>query len=81
MSTRIKLPEKPTVQDVLLAVAGLGGHLKRNGRPGWLTIDRGFDELLTSEVGWYACPLGRSRPSAFMASVTATATTMATHLL
>lgn len=42
---RVSLPSSPTVQDALLAVASLGGHLKRNGPPGWMTIARGFETL------------------------------------
>ena len=26
-------------------LAGLGGHLKRNGAPGWLTLSRGYQKL------------------------------------
>jgi hypothetical protein len=54
------LPDSPTVKDVLLAIAALGGHLKRNGAPGWLVLRRGFDELLKYEIGWWAAqPLRR----------------------
>jgi len=42
----------PTSRDVLLAVAALGGHLKSNGRPGWLLLSRGFHALLLMEMGW-----------------------------
>lgn len=49
---RTKLPAEPTTRDVLLAVAALGGHIKWNGEPGWLTILRGLDELLTLTKGW-----------------------------
>jgi hypothetical protein len=44
---RPPLPPKPTVKDALLGVAGLGGHIKNNGDPGWIVIGRGFNELLT----------------------------------
>jgi hypothetical protein len=39
--------EKPikTAQEALFAVAGLGGHIKNNGPPGWLVLWRGFCEL------------------------------------
>lgn len=47
-----KLPE--TANDAALAVARLGGHLKRNGDPGWLTLGRGFERLLFLEAGWAA---------------------------
>lgn len=51
---RAKLPENPTNRDALLAVARLGGHLKRNGDPGWLVLTRGYTKLLTLEEGWLA---------------------------
>lgn len=53
-SVRIKLPLVPTVREAMLAIAGLGGHLRRNGEPGWLTLARGFRELLVMEAGWQA---------------------------
>jgi hypothetical protein len=37
-----KLPEQPTAQHVLWAVARLGGHLKSNGNPGWMVLARGW---------------------------------------
>jgi hypothetical protein len=42
----------PTCQQVLLAIAALGGHLRNNGPPGWLVLSRGFHDLLLMEVGW-----------------------------
>ena len=39
-------------RDVLYAVAALGGHLKRNGAPGWLTLLRGYKTLTDLVVGW-----------------------------
>lgn len=42
---RIPLPKEPTAPDILYAIARIGGHLKRNGAPGWLTIRRGLDDL------------------------------------
>jgi hypothetical protein len=46
------LGPEPSVRDALLCVARLGGFLDRNGRPGWQTIGRGFEELLTLERGF-----------------------------
>ena len=46
------LPPRPTARQALFAVARLGGHLANNGDPGWLTIGRGFQELLTLERGY-----------------------------
>jgi hypothetical protein len=48
------LPKTLTAADVLLAVAGLGGHLKQNGAPGWQVLHRGFRRLLDYEAGWNA---------------------------
>jgi hypothetical protein len=42
----------PTSREVLLAIAALGGHLRRNGPPGWLVLSRGFHALLLMEEGW-----------------------------
>jgi hypothetical protein len=53
MGTR-PLPTKPTARDALWAVAGLGGHLKRNGEPGWLVLHRGLQTLLSYEAGYEA---------------------------
>lgn len=50
----IQLSEPPTVQEALLAVAALAGHLKRNGPPGWQLLGRGLDQLLVMELGWNA---------------------------
>lgn len=48
------LSDKPTARDALWAVAGLGGHLKRNGDPGWLVLYRGMQTLHTYEAGYEA---------------------------
>jgi hypothetical protein len=52
--TRITLPPTPTARDVLLAIAALGGHLKHNGDPGWITLSRGYEKLRTLTEGWAA---------------------------
>ena len=44
-----QLPKAPTVTDAMLAIAQLGGHLKRNGAPGWQTLGRGMERFRT---GW-----------------------------
>jgi hypothetical protein len=49
-----KWSDEPTVAEACRAIASLGGHLKSNGRPGWLTISRGYRKLLEMEVGWNA---------------------------
>ena len=35
-----KLPNQPTVRQLVWAVASMGGHLKNNGDPGWQTLGR-----------------------------------------
>ncbi len=52
--SKTPLPGRPSVRDALLAVARLGGHLHRNGAPGWLVLARGFHDLLLLECGWSA---------------------------
>lgn len=46
------LPQSPTVSDVTLAIARLGGHLKHNGRPGWQSLARGYERLAAWVEGW-----------------------------
>jgi hypothetical protein len=48
------LPKKPTVQDVLWCVAGLGGHIKNNGWPGWQVLQRGMEKFMAFAAGWCA---------------------------
>ena len=45
------LPRQLTIQNALIAIAALGGHLARNGDPGWITLARGYERLLTLEEG------------------------------
>jgi hypothetical protein len=52
--SRRPMPKRPTVKDAMLAIAGLGGHLPRNGDPGWLVLGRGMHDLLLLELGWRA---------------------------
>jgi hypothetical protein len=52
---KLKLKDTPaTAQEATYAIARLGGHLKRNGAPGWITLGRGFETLLLMEAGWRA---------------------------
>lgn len=53
-----KLGTSPTVKEVLMAVARMGGHLKQNGEPGWLVLGRGMQKLLWMEAGWAAATEG-----------------------
>jgi hypothetical protein len=41
-----------TMQHALLHLARLGGHLRNNGPPGWQTLGRGYEKLLTLKLGW-----------------------------
>jgi hypothetical protein len=49
-------PKKPcsvkTMADAMWAIAQLGGHIKKNGLPGWQVLARGYEELLLLERGW-----------------------------
>ncbi len=40
------LPINPTARQVYYSIAALGGHLERNGPPGWQTLRHGLDKLL-----------------------------------
>lgn len=51
---RRPLPPQPTARDVFLAIAALGGHLRNNGDPGWITLARGFEQLRLVALGWAA---------------------------
>jgi hypothetical protein len=48
------LPKKPTVQDVLWCIAGLGGHIKNNGPAGWRVLQRGMEKFVAFAAGWCA---------------------------
>ena len=39
---RRPLPSKPSIRDAMSSIAALGGHLKNNGDPGWLTLAKGY---------------------------------------
>ena len=45
---------RPSAQQALYAIAGLGGHLKRNGPPGWQTLGKGMEQLFAFEAGYTA---------------------------
>ena len=46
------VPESPTIKQVCLAVAALGGHLKRSGPPGWKTLWKGIRKLKEQHRGY-----------------------------
>lgn len=48
------LPKNPTVQDALWCIAGLGGHIKNNGQPGWQVLQRGMEKFVIFAAGWSA---------------------------
>jgi hypothetical protein len=52
LSKRVKLSPTATLGDAMLAIAGLGGHLKRNGPPGWLTLGRGYQDFVMACAGY-----------------------------
>jgi hypothetical protein len=58
---RVRLPQHPTQREVLLAIAAIGGHIKYNGDPGWLTLSRGYADLLLLTAGWEAAKLQQAR--------------------
>lgn len=50
-----------SLKQVLLAIAAIGGHIKYNGDPGWLTLSRGYTHLLLLTAGWQAAKLQQAR--------------------
>ena len=48
------LPARPSVQDALWCIAGLGGHIKNNGPPGWQVLQRGMEKFAAFAAGWCA---------------------------
>jgi hypothetical protein len=58
-ATTVKLSETPTIQEAMLAVAQLGGHIRQNGWPGWQVLGRGYTKLLTLELGFLLALDGR----------------------
>jgi len=52
------LEPNPTLEAVMWAIASLGGHLKRNGPPGWQTLARGLEDLELMKLGWLAARAG-----------------------
>jgi hypothetical protein len=58
---RKPLPKSPTVLDVFLAIAALGGHIARNGPPGWKTLRLGLEDLIRAEEAIAAHEARRAR--------------------
>lgn len=49
-----KLSQSPTARELIWAIAAIGGHLKRNGEPGWQVLGRAWRRVLELEAGWLA---------------------------
>jgi len=47
-----RLPDNPTVSDLMTAIARLGGHITSNGPPGWQVLWRGYQDLLLFADGY-----------------------------
>jgi hypothetical protein len=47
----VKLGKVPSINQAMLAIAKLGGHIKNNGEPGWAVLGRGYEDLLLLERG------------------------------
>jgi hypothetical protein len=57
---RTRLSASPTVREIYLAIAALGGHIKYSRKdPGWLTLARGFADLELLTEGWRLSKLQR----------------------
>jgi len=54
------LSPNPSAEEALTVIAGLGGHQKHNGPPGWQTLAAGYTKLLDFEQGWLAARAGQS---------------------
>ena len=46
------MSSRPTNQEVKMALAEFGGHLRSNGPPGWAILGRALERLLLIEIGW-----------------------------
>ena len=49
---RVELPSEPSISDLLRGIARLGGHIPRNGEPGWLVLLRGLEKLTLLAEGF-----------------------------
>ena len=52
--SKTPVPDNPTIEEAMYSIAAQGGHLKRNGPPGWQTLAKGLELLLSAEMGWAA---------------------------
>jgi hypothetical protein len=60
LRAKVPLPKNPSAQELLLAVAAEGGHIKNNGDPGWQVLGRGYEKLLYLELGFALATLERT---------------------
>ncbi len=49
---KVALTKRPSTQELLMAIAAEGGHIKNNGDPGWQVLGRGYEKLLYMELGF-----------------------------
>jgi hypothetical protein len=59
--SRTPLKPSPTRREILLAIAALGGHIKFNGEPGWITLNRGYQKLTAVVEGFKLAKNARKR--------------------
>ena len=45
-------PLPSTAAEALALLARMGGHIRNNGPPGWMTLGAGLEKLLTLKLGW-----------------------------
>ena len=60
MSDR-EMSAMPTNQEVVWALAGIGGHVNQDGEPGWQILGRSYKKLLQYEIEWRAHQLASSK--------------------
>jgi hypothetical protein len=58
---KVPLGPEPTVHDALRSIARMGGHVRKNGDPGWLVLARGMAHLRILCVGWAASEATEAR--------------------
>lgn len=49
---KAKLSRRATTDEIMMAIAGLAGHIKNNGAPGWQKLHEGWEVLRQLEVGY-----------------------------
>jgi hypothetical protein len=46
-------PAPESLDEALALLARMGGHLKNNGPPGWMTLGAGYEKLLFLKLGYH----------------------------